>query len=79
MTMNKKMHWSEIWKKDSDRVWNETHDPNNITAELKMKLAGGIRTEVLAKTILIPNPQPTTISDDEEEDIDQEVINHVSE
>ena len=49
LKMNKKKHWSEIWKKDGDRVWNRTHDPNDVIAKPNNKPKTTVQTGFFGK------------------------------
>ena len=56
LKMNKKKRWLQIWKKDDDRVWNRTHNPNNVTAKPNSEREARVQTEVLANVVSIPTP-----------------------
>ena len=72
-------HWTEIWKKNSVDNWVQTQDMHIPLAKPYTKPVERALTEVLATPPLVPTTWPPVISKIKEEDIDHEIIHHVSE
>ena len=78
-TVARSKHWTEIWNKNSENDWYRTQDPHIPLAKPYSKPVEQAPTEVLATPSPAHTARPPVISKIEDEDIDQEVIHHVSE
>jgi len=77
--VTKTKNWTEIWNKNGENDWCQTQDPQIPLAKPYRRPVEQAPTEDLATPSPAHTTRPPEISKIEEEDIDQEVIHHVSE
>ena len=68
-----------MWRRNSDKGWVWTEDPNDVLAKPNSKPKAKAQTEILVPAMPVLATQPHVISNPEGKDIDHKVINHLSE